>query len=97
MTIASIKRQVLPILKNQGVLKAAIFGSFARGENKKTSDVDFLIKMKRNASLFDLGGLQMDLQEKLGRKVDVVTYNSVHPMLKEQIMKDQKIIYEKKS
>lgn len=89
MTIAAIKKQALPILKSQGVLKAAIFGSFARGDNKKNSDVDFLIKMKKNASLFDLGGLQMDLQKKLGRKVDLVEYCCIHPRLKKDILKEQ--------
>lgn len=89
MTIAAIKKQALPILKSQGVLKAAIFGSFARGDNKKNSDVDFLVKMKKTASLFDLGGLQMDLQEKLGKKVDIVEYCCIHPLLKKQILKEQ--------
>ncbi len=97
MTIAAIKKKALPILKSQGVLKAAIFGSFARGDNKRNSDIDILIKPKKHTSLFDLGGLKIDLEEKLGKKVDIITYDGIHPMLKEQILKDQKIIYEKRS
>lgn len=96
MTIAAIKKQVLPILKKQGVLKAAIFGSFARGEENKRSDVDFLIKPKKKTTLFDLGGLKINLEKKLGKKVDLVEYSCIHRLLKKQILKDQIIIYEKK-
>lgn len=95
MTIAAIRKKVLPIFKKQGVLKAAIFGSFARGEEKKNSDVDMLIKLRKDKSGFDFIELKINLEEKLGKKVDLVSYNGVHPLLKDRILKDQKIIYEK--
>lgn len=94
MTIRNIQIKVLPIFKEQGIKKAAIFGSFVNGKPTKTSDVDFLVKLKSKKSLFDLVELKLALENKLGRKVDVITYNSIHPLLKESILKDQKVIYE---
>ena len=74
MTTKSIKKQIMPILKRQGVIKAALFGSIARGEMKKNSDIDILVKLKKGKSLFDFVGLKLELEEKLGKKVDLVTY-----------------------
>lgn len=86
----------MPILKRQGVLKAAVFGSAARGEMTKSSDVDLLVKLGKDKTLLDLVGLKLDLEEKLGRGVDVVSYGGIHPLLKDMILKEQKIIYESK-
>lgn len=96
MTIQDIKKQIIPTLRREGVLKASIFGSFARGDYNKRSDVDLLIQFGDDKFLLDLVGLKFDLEEKLGRKVDILTYRSVHPLLKEIIMREQKIIYEKR-
>ncbi len=58
--------------------RAAIFGSFARGEAKANSDVDLLIEYRaKGKSLFDLVDLKLELEEILGRKVDIVTYDSI--------------------
>lgn len=95
MTKLTIKNQIVPILKRQGVLKAALFGSFARGEETKKSDVDLLVKFGKNKSLLDLAGLKIELQDTLGRKVDVLTYDGINHRLKDSILKEQKIIYEK--
>ncbi|MFH1412504.1 MAG: nucleotidyltransferase family protein [bacterium] len=92
-----IKKKILPILKRREVTKAAIFGSFARGENKKNSDIDLLIKFKKEKSLLDLVKLKFELEDKVGKKIDLLTYNSIHPLLKNIILKEQKIIYEKRS
>lgn len=97
MTMQNIKKQIIPILKQQGVIKAALFGSIVRGEIKKNSDIDILIKFKGQKSLMDLVRLEFELQKKLGRKVDVLTYDSIHPLLKDIILNEQKMIYEKKA
>jgi predicted nucleotidyltransferase len=86
--ITAIKIQMLPILKAAGVRRAAIFGSTARGEATEVSDVDILVELPDTASLFDLVGLELDLKEKLGKKVDVVTYRALHPRLKDSILHD---------
>ncbi|MEW5907780.1 MAG: nucleotidyltransferase family protein [Patescibacteria group bacterium] len=96
MTIQAIKKKIVPVLKRQGVTKAALFGSCARGETKKRSDIDLLVKLKKGKSLFDFVGLKLELEDKLGKKVDLVEYTAIKPLLKDYILKDEKIIYEKK-
>ncbi len=87
--LKELRYRILPVLKRHGVAKAGIFGSFARGEAKKNSDIDILIKFKGKKSLLDLAGLEIELEKKLGRKVDVLTYNSVHPLLKDKILNEE--------
>ena len=83
----------MPILRRHAVKRAAIFGSFGRGEAKANSDVDFLIEYKTdNKSLFDLVDLKSELEEKLGRNVDVITYSSIYWRLREQILAEQVVI-----
>lgn len=96
MTTQSIKRKIIPILKRQGVTKAALFGSAARGEMKKRSDVDILVKLEKGKSLFDFVGLKLELEDKLKKKVDLVMYGAIKPRLKDIILRDEKIIYEKR-
>lgn len=91
--IPTIKKKVLPILKRHAVKRAAIFGSFARGEAKANSDVDLLIEYKsKDRSLFDLVDLKSELEEILGRRVDIVTYDSIYWRLREQILAQQVVI-----
>ncbi len=85
-------RKIIPILKRNGVVKAGVFGSYARGEARKKSDIDILVKFRGKKSLLDMVGLSMELEENLGRKVDLLTYGSVHPLLKDRIMKEEKRI-----
>ncbi|MFC1612745.1 nucleotidyltransferase family protein [Patescibacteria group bacterium] len=91
------KKKITPVLKRQGVTKAAIFGSFARGDCKKNSDIDILVSLEKDKTLLDLIGLKIELENKLKRKVDVLTYNGINPRLKDIILNEQKIIYEKRS
>ncbi len=87
--LGDIKKIIVPVLKRNGVVKAGIFGSFARGEAKKKSDIDILIKYRGKKTLFDLAGLEIELEGKTGKKVDLLTYNSIHPLLKERILKEE--------
>lgn len=86
------KDKITEILKKFGVKKAAIFGSFARNDATNKSDIDLLVEFKGKKSLFDLVGLKMELEESVGRSVDVVTYNSLHPLLRDKILSEQIII-----
>ena len=89
--LRKLQQKIVPILKRNNVARAGIFGSYARGDTKKKSDVDILIKVKngKKFSLFDLVGLQLELEEKLGKKVDLLTYNGISPYLKKYIMEDE--------
>jgi len=91
--IVEIKKKINPILKSHDVKKAAIFGSFARGEQNKKSDVDILIEFKDDdsKSLLDLVDLKLDLEKILKRKVDVVEYPAIKPLLRKNILKEQSL------
>lgn len=90
--LEEIKRKILPILRRHGVTKAAVFGSFVRGENKEGSDLDLLVELEDEKSLLDLAGLKVELEELLKMRVDVLTYDSLHPLLKNRILSEQKVI-----
>ena len=65
-----------------------IFGSYARGEQKKESDIDILVRFKEGATLFDLVELAEFLEHKLGMKVDIVSERAVRPELRKSIFKE---------
>jgi len=98
MNLEDIKKKVLPVVRKYEVQKAALFGSFVRGEQREDSDIDILVEFKDRESktLLDLVGLELELQEILNRKVDVLTYPSIHPLLKDYILKEQEVFYEEK-
>ncbi len=80
-------------MKKHAVKRASIFGSFARGDAKSRSDIDFLIEYKEeNKSLFDLVNLKSDLEAALDRKVDLITYNSIYWGIRERILAEQIVI-----
>ena len=84
-----IKMRTLPVLRKYEVVKAGIFGSYARGDEKRSSDIDILIKFKGKKSLFDLVGLELELERILKKKVDLLTYNGLHHLLKDKILKEE--------
>ena len=87
-----IERKMLPVLLHYDIKRAGIFGSFARGENTETSDIDILVEFNGEKSLLDLAGLKIALEELLRMKVDVLTYNSLNPLLKDRILSEQVVI-----
>lgn len=96
MSIQKIKNKILPILESQEVKRAGLFGSIARGDSKRGSDIDILVEFQsKDKSLSDLVGLKLDLEEVLKKKVDVLTYDGLNPLLRNIILGEQKIIYEK--
>ncbi|MCK4734733.1 MAG: nucleotidyltransferase family protein [Methanophagales archaeon] len=90
--IEEIKKTLIEALRKHEVKKAALFGSIVRGEITEESDIDLLIEFEGRKSLLDLAGLKLDLQELLRRRVDVLTYKSLHPLLKERILSEQEVI-----
>jgi len=87
--IHEFKDLVLNILKKYEVKRASLFGSIVRGEMTSESDIDLLVEFRGNKSLLDLAGLKIELEERLKCKVDVLTYDSLHPLLKKQILTEQ--------
>lgn len=86
--LGRIKKIIIPILRKNNVVKAGIFGSYARGEQKKGSDLDIIIQPPKGMGLRFIG-LKLDLEKKIGKKVDLLTYKSISPYLKEQILGDE--------
>ena len=78
--------EILRIAARHGAYNVRVFGSAARGEAHPDSDIDFLVDLEPGRSLFDLGGLLMDLQSLLGREVDVVTENGLHWYIHDQVL-----------
>jgi len=83
-----VEQQVLPVLRRHDVTHAAIFGSFARGEEEVDSDLDILVELPSTKSLLDLVALKLDLGEVLGRKVDVLTSRALHPRTRERVLQE---------
>jgi len=90
--IARIKRKIAPILKRYGVTRAALFGSVARGESREGSDVDILVEIGPKISLLRFVGLRQDLEDALGRPVDLVEYGTIKPLLRDRILAEQVVI-----
>ncbi|MEI7961797.1 MAG: nucleotidyltransferase family protein [archaeon] len=87
--VEELKKKIIPILKKNGVIKAGIFGSYVRGNSNKKSDVDLLVEFKKKPGLFDFIGIKIELEEKIGKKVDLLTYDSIYPMLRERILTEE--------
>jgi predicted nucleotidyltransferase len=89
MVRSEIKNIILSHLKEFDPIKVGIFGSFARGDNKKGSDIDILVEFKESPSLLTLIKLENDLSEILGVKVDLVTTGALkNKRIKKSIKKD---------
>ena len=100
MSTQAMQQTIAEYFKTQPVLKAWLFGSFARGEERPGSDVDILFVPDRSGkpfTLFTQGGMLMDLQELLGRDVDLVVDGTLRPYAAETANRDKKLIYERKS
>lgn len=88
--IGTQKEQIFAIARKHGAHHIRIFGSVAEGNADENSDVDFLVDLDEGRSLFDVGGLLYDLQELLGRKVDVVTEKGLHWYIRDKVLKEAK-------
>lgn len=93
MNVFEIKKQIMPILRKYGVKRASIFGSAVRGEMKESSDIDILVEIEKDISLLDFVALKLELEETLGRKVDLVEFDTIKPRLRERILKEQVVIF----
>ena len=88
-SIKKVSQLSIPILKRNGVTSAAIFGSVVRSEDSIESDVDFLLEYQDGVSLFDVATLKRELEEKLGRKVDLVSLKYLNKRIRQRVLKEQ--------
>ncbi|MFH0701181.1 MAG: nucleotidyltransferase family protein [Candidatus Woesearchaeota archaeon] len=86
--LQKIAKIVVPLLKKSGVSRAGIFGSYARGEARRRSDIDILIQPAKKMG-FRFAGLELKLSKRLNKKVDLVSYNGLSPYLREKILNEE--------
>lgn len=85
--LKKLKPKIIKILKKHGIARAGIFGSYAKGNYRKNSDIDILIEFKD--SLLKLVRLERELKDEIKIKVDLLTYKGVHPLLKDRILNEE--------
>ena len=84
--LKSKRAEILEIARRNGATSVRVFGSVSRGESRDDSDIDLLVELEEDRSLFDLAGIVVELEELLGRKIDVFTPASLHHMIRDQVL-----------
>jgi predicted nucleotidyltransferase len=82
------QNQLRDLARSYGVSRLRVFGSMARDDASGESDVDLLLDDAKHLTGFQLGAFQMDAQELLGRKVDLLTVNALHPMIRDRVLSE---------
>lgn len=82
------RTEILQLAREHGAYNVRLFGSVARGEDQPDSDLDLLVEMEPGRSLLDHIALKQDLEDLLGREVDVVTEASLHPRLRDRVLRE---------
>jgi predicted nucleotidyltransferase len=85
--------QLIDICRKHDVSMIGVFGSMARGEAKKQSDIDLIVRFSRRKSLLAVVRLERELSEVLGRKVDLLTEGALSPYLRDRILKEMRVVY----
>jgi hypothetical protein len=86
--IEAHRQELIELARRHGVVEVRVFGSMARDDARDDSDVDLLVSLAPGTSGLALGGLLLDAQELLGRRVDLVTEPGLHPALRERVLRD---------
>jgi predicted nucleotidyltransferase len=96
---AAMLRNIQSTFEQSPVLKAWLFGSYARNEETPDSDIDILVRFDPNAkiSLFDYGGIVHALETTTGRRVDLIGEQMLKPFAKASAHRDKRLIYERKT
>ena len=84
-SLVNIKPRLISIFKKNKIKKAGIFGSYARGDYRKNSDIDILIEPTSDMG-FGFAKIEMELERALGMKVDLVSYNGISPHLRDDVL-----------
>ena len=86
-TIERHRADILALAERPGIRDVRVFGSMARGDANDASDVDLLVSLPSERTGLSLGALLMDVQDLLQRRVEVVTEQSLHPALRDRVLK----------
>lgn len=93
MNPTQMTSRIVEILKGHGATMIAIFGSYARGEETSGSDIDIITDFSTRKSLLDLVGIEQELSDEIGIKVDLLTESSISPYLIDRIRSEMKVVY----
>lgn len=86
---------LIDFFKNQPVRKVYLFGSYARGDYRRESDVDFLVELERSTDLFRFIKIKLQLEDLLQKTVDLISANGISNRIKPTIDSEKVLIYEK--
>jgi predicted nucleotidyltransferase len=86
--LRSMRPAILELAAKHGMRRVRIFGSVARGEETEASDVDLLVDVEPGRSLLDLAGFELDLEDLLGGKVEVVTEGGISPYIEARVLQE---------
>lgn len=94
----NLEDEIAKICEENDIVFMALFGSFVRGDQKKRSDIDILIRFDeaKEKSLLDLIHAERELKKLFKRKVDLLTVGSISPYMREEVLNSMKVIYEKR-
>lgn len=87
--LKDLRKKLLPVFKRHRVAHAGLFGSLATGTSRAKSDIDLLVEFEGDRSLLDLVALKQDLEKELNRRVDVLTYKSLHSLIKKKVLSQE--------
>ena len=85
--------RLIDLCRQHDVSMVGIFGSMARGEAKKESDIDLIVRFSKRKSLLAMVRLERELGEALGRKVDLLTEPAISPYMRERVLKEMQVVY----
>jgi len=86
--------EIVDFLKSKGATKVAVFGSYVRNEETPESDIDIITDFDRSIGLMEFVGIEQDLTEKIGVKVDLLTEDGISPYIIDYVRRDLKILYQ---
>jgi len=85
--------KLIDVCRRNDVSMVGVFGSMARGQAKKNSDIDLIVRFSKRKSLLAMVRLERELAETLGRKVDLLTETSISPYMRERVLQEMKVVY----
>lgn len=95
MNQQEIIKKIKPILERHHITKAELFGSYARGEETAESDVDMMVQLGKPMGLFEFVHIERELAEALGCKVDLTTPGGLSKYIRDRVLSEKKLIYER--
>ena len=93
MNRSRILEQIVQALKEQGATRVAVFGSFARGEQKSGSDLDLIVEFSERKSLLELVRIERELCESFGMQVDLLTEKAISPYMIDNVKREMEVIH----